>query len=114
MGATGSRFEGPRYPLGALVFYRVKAEGIAEPSTKPGLFCGWHLSPGLRYRGNLVVLDYEAVRQRSHLHWNAKIVHEKEVFLPPTEHIEFPLAKAAQVAMSEMADEEKELEEGDL
>ena len=107
--ATGSRFEGPRYPLGALVFYRVKAEGIAEPSTKPGLFCGWHLSPGLRYRGNLMVLDYEAVRQRSHLHWNAKIVHEKEVFLPPTEHIEFPLAKAAQVAMSEMADEEKEL-----
>ena len=50
--AKGSDFEGPRYPLGALVYYRAKRD-LGEPTTKSKLFAGWHLAPGLRYRGNL-------------------------------------------------------------
>ena len=48
----------------------------AEPTTKPGLFCGWRLDAGLRYRDILQVLGYEAVRTRAHLHWLPKGVHE--------------------------------------
>ena len=36
----GSKFLGPKYPLGALVFYRSKGDGMAEPTTRPGLFAG--------------------------------------------------------------------------
>ena len=66
--ATGKVFHGPRYPLRALVFYRVKGDGMASATTKPGLFVGWHLSPGLRYCSSLLVLDYELVRGRNHLY----------------------------------------------
>ena len=107
--ATGKPFDGVSYPLGALVFYRSKGDGMAEPTTRPGLFAGWHLSPGLRYRGNVKILDYESVRERGHLHWQPRVMHEKEVYFPPTEYIEFPLALAAQNAMLQMTDEEKEV-----
>ena len=102
--ATGSEFEGPKYPLGALIFYRAKSDGMAEPTTRPGLFVGWNLSPGLRYRGNLLIVDYEAARTRAHLHWVPKIIHQKETFLPPIEHVEFPLARAARTALYDMTD----------
>ena len=101
--ATGSEFDGPKYPLGALVYYRAKGD-IGEPTTKPGLFAGWHLSPGLRYKGNLQIIDYEAVRNRSHLHWVPKVIHQRECFLPPFEHLEFPLARAARCALLNMED----------
>eukprot|EP00435_Cladocopium_sp_Y103_P022705 s3286_g5.t1 len=107
--ATGKPFDGVSYPLGALVFYRSKGDGMAEPTTKPGLFAGWHLAPGLRYKGNVKILDYESVRERSHLHWQPRVLHEKEVYFPPTEYIEFPLALAAHTAMLQMTDEEKEV-----
>ena len=107
--ATGRVFDGPRYPLGALVFYRARGDGMAAATTKPGLFIGWHLSPGLRYRGNLLLLDYESIRGRNHLYWVPKILHEKETFLPPMLHIEFPLARAARNSMLNMDDEEQEL-----
>ena len=107
--ATGNAFSGPRYPLGALVFYRSRGDGMASPTTRPGLFIGWHLSPGLRYRGNLMVIDYDAIRGRSHLYWVPRILHEKEAFLPPMQHVEFPLARAAKNALLNMDDEEHEL-----
>ena len=104
--ATGAEFEGPKYPLGALVFYRAKGDGLAEPTTKPGLFVGWHLSAGLRFKGNLLIIDYEATRTRAHLHWVPKVIHQKETFLPPIEHVEFPLARAARSALLDMTDVE--------
>lgn len=49
----------------------------AEPTTKPGLFCGWRLDAGRRYRDILQVLDYEAVRTRApSLVYQWKKVHE--------------------------------------
>ena len=80
--ATGSDFEGPKYPLGALVYYRAKGD-LGELTTKPGLFAGWHLQPGFRYRGNLLIVDYEAVRTRAHLHWIPKVIHQKETCCQP-------------------------------
>ena len=46
--ATGQAFDGPRYPLGALVFYKAKGDGLSEASTKPGILLGWHMSPGMK------------------------------------------------------------------
>ena len=60
--------------------------------------------PGLRYQGNVLIVDYEAVRGGAHLHWIPKVIHQKKTFLPPIENVEFPLARAARVALLEMAD----------
>ena len=56
-----------------------------------------------------MVIDYDAIRGRNHLYWVPRILHEKEVFLPPMLHIEFPLARAAKNALLNMDDEEHEL-----
>ena len=107
--ATGSEFPGPKYPLGSLVFYRAKGDGMAEPTTKPGLFVGWRVDAGLRYREVVQVLDYENVRNRAHLHWSPRDMYVKEVFFPPLEHIQFPLAVAARQALFSMTDADAEL-----
>ena len=36
--ATGKPFDGVSYPLGALVFYRSKGEGMAEPNSSGVVF----------------------------------------------------------------------------
>ena len=76
---------------------------MAAPTTRPGLFAGWRVDSGLRYRNVVQVVDYEAVRARAHLHWSPKDLHEKEVFFPPAEHIEFPVSNAAMKALKEMS-----------
>ena len=106
---TGEPFLGVKYPLGALVFYRAKSDGMAAPTTRPGLFAGWRIDSGLRYRNVVQVVDYEAVRARAHLHWSPKDLHEKEVFFPPVEYIEFPLSNAAMKALKEMSDPDVEV-----
>ena len=82
---------------------------MAAPTTRPGLFAGWRVDSGLRYRNVVQVVDYEAVRARAHLHWSPKDLHEKEVFFPPVEHIEFPLSNAAMKALKDMSDPEVEV-----
>ena len=106
---TGHPFTGVKYPLGALVFYREKGDGIAEPTTKPGIFVGWKLEPGLRYRDVVRILDYEDVRTQKHLHWVPKEKYQKEVYFPPIENIEFPLQNAAKCALRDMTDPKHEL-----
>ena len=41
---AGEPFLGVKYPLGALVFYRAKSDGMAAPTTRPGLFAGWRVN----------------------------------------------------------------------
>ena len=91
------------------MFYKAKGDGLSEASTKPGIFAGWHMSPGMKYKGSLLVLDYEALRNRSHLYWVPKQIQAQEVYLPPTDRIEFPLARVAKQALLDMSDPEKEI-----
>ena len=63
----------------------------------------------MQYKGSLVVLDYESLRNRSHLYWVPKQIQAQEADLPPTDRIEFPLARAAQQALLDMSDPEKEI-----
>ena len=63
----------------------------------------------MRYKGSLLILDYEALRARSHLYWVPKQIQAQEVYLPPTERIEFPLARAARQTFLNMSDPEREI-----
>ena len=63
-----SAFRWSEVPPGALVFYKAKGDWLSEASAKPGIFAGWTISPGMRYKGSLLVLDYESLRNRSHLY----------------------------------------------
>lgn len=50
------------------------------------------MSPSLRYKGNLQILDdYEAARNMNHLYWTCKIIQEREA----KQFIEFPRVKGS-------------------
>ena len=53
---TGEPFTGPLIPLGALIHYRSKT-GVFQPGALPGIFAGWRIDSGMRYRKILQVLD---------------------------------------------------------
>jgi len=50
----GDPFEGYRIPPGALVYYKPPKHRelpAFDPRTLPGIFCGWRLDPGYKFRG---------------------------------------------------------------
>ena len=57
---TKTKFDGKRLFFGQLVYYRKKhpTKRTLEPNMAPGLFVGWRIDPGLRYRDVVKVLDY--------------------------------------------------------
>ena len=59
--ASGQRFDGPHWLLGQLVYYRVSDRTKLHKfsgSCVPGIFAGWRLENGCRYRGVVLILDY--------------------------------------------------------
>ena len=99
--AFGSSFPGANYALGQLVFYRTKSQykPKLEPNAQPALMAGWKLDFGLRYKGVLIVLDYEALRE-------GKIVivpaPDREVYT--RDNVVFPLAEVAERALDRFSD----------
>ena len=81
---TKSPFEGRRLCFGQLVFFRKKSatRRTLEPNMSPGLFLGWRIDPGLRYRGVLRVLDYQEYRTKKNA--LAVDVPQEELFSAPT------------------------------
>eukprot|EP00435_Cladocopium_sp_Y103_P008030 s2775_g2.t1 len=80
----------------------------------PRYCSGWSLKELMALVRDLdmQIVDFDgcqAVRERAHLHWQPRVLHEKEAYFPPTEFIECPLAMAAHTAMLQMTDEEKEV-----
>ena len=58
----GEDFGGWRLPFGALVHYRppkpvLKSLPKFSPTSIPGIFVGWHLEPGCRWRGDYLVIS---------------------------------------------------------
>eukprot|EP00973_Karenia_brevis_P031600 4358825-Karenia_brevis.AAC.1 len=48
------------------------------PNGVPGIFMGWEIQSGIRYRGNVYIGDWEAFTQKN---WSAvKLVPDKEVY----------------------------------
>ena len=65
---SGEAFTGPKWLLGQLVFYRVADKDKIPKfagSCLPGIFAGWRLDYGCRYRGVVLVLDYEKLKTRA-------------------------------------------------
>ena len=55
----GEPFCGKRPIFGQLVYYLDDKQHTLEPRTSPGIFVGWKLETGMRYRGVLIVADYD-------------------------------------------------------
>ena len=94
--AFGTEFKGASYALGQLVFYRTKFQNKSKiaPNASPALMAGWKLEFGMRYKGVLTLLDYQALRE-------GKIViaqaPDREVYA--RDKIVFPLADLAEKAL---------------
>ena len=99
----GEAFTGPLEPFGRLCYYRdIKKKHPLQPTASPGLFVGWRLDTGLRYRGVLLVLDYERARAHG---WRNNFVRscpEKEVHFPA--EVVFPYAVAAEERLRTLKD----------
>ena len=85
---TKEPFNGARACFGQLVWYRKKgSKKTLDPNMAPGLFLGWRVDPGMRYRNVVRVMDYSDFREK-------RIdVPEPELFIeegPPV----FPVANA--------------------
>ena len=63
--AFGFSFHGANYSLGQFVSYRTKSQykPKLEPNAQPALMAGWKLKFGLRCKGVLAVLGYDALRE---------------------------------------------------
>ena len=78
------------------MFYRTKSQykPRLEPNAQPALMAGWKLEFGLRYKGVLIVFDYDALRE-------GKIVcvqaPDREVYT--RDAVVFPLADVAEKAL---------------
>ena len=87
---TRNKFDGMRLCFGQLVYYRRKSptKRTLEPNMSPGLFLGWRIDPGFRYRNVLRVLDYQEYRTRG---GNSAVdVPEAEIFVPEGDPV-FPV-----------------------
>ena len=100
---TKSPFEGRRLCFGQLVFFRKKSatRRTLEPNMSPGLFLGWRIDPGLRYRGVLWVLDYQEYRTKKNA--LAIDVPQEELYVEPGPPC-FPIAFARDKALKEGRD----------
>lgn len=72
------------------------------PTTLLGTFLGWRIESSVRHRGNLVVAEYDQVRQKGLNPQFLHSVHQKEVHFPA--EVRFPLAEAATRALTGMSD----------
>ena len=59
----GEDFKGVTAFFGQLCFYLDRTNHSCMPRTSPGLFVGWKLESGLRYRSIVQIADFDAVRE---------------------------------------------------
>ena len=74
-----------RIPLGALVYYKPpnhKDLPAFHSRTFPGVFCGWRLGSGFKFRNVHLVLDYEALRTDAKGCGRPVQVHATELAVP--------------------------------
>ena len=79
---TREKFNGVRLCFGQLIYYRKKhpTKRTLEPNMAPGLFLGWRIDSGLRYRNVTRILDYQESELEVLPVWpmfRARIVHTR-------------------------------------
>mgnify|MGYP003318600937 CR=1 FL=1 len=100
----GEAFNGPVEPFGRLVYYLDRSAHPLAPTTSAGLFLGWRLECGLRFRNVLLIANYDAVRERGFLLQLVRSIPQKEVYFP--ENLDFPYAVARDKALASLEDVE--------
>ena len=101
---TKEKFAGARCCFEQLVWYRLKSAGkrALEPNMAPGLFLGWRIDPGMRYRRVLKAMDYQSFRTNGNV--TVHDVPEPEMFVEEGDPV-FPIAAAADRALRAGDDE---------
>lgn len=82
----GEPFTGYKIPPGALMYYKHpkhKDLPAFDPRTFSGLFVGWRLDAGCKFRNIRLVLDYEAVRKNATGFGRPIQVHSSELVMMP-------------------------------
>ena len=99
--ARADQHTGANYALGQLVFYRTKFQNKSKiaPNASPALMAGWKLEFGMRYKGVLALLDYQALREGKVVIASAP---DREVYA--RDKIVFPLADLAEKALESFSD----------
>ena len=94
---TRNKFEGMRLCFGQLVYYQRKSPTkTLEPNMSPGLFLGWRIDPGFRYRNLVRVLNYQEYRARG---GNSAVdVPEAEIFVSEGDPV-FPVGFSRRQAL---------------
>lgn len=77
--------------------YRVRDKEKFAQNASPGLFCGYRMEAGIKFRGICHVLDYNAVKNKTGEFWRPKPVPEEELYIPEGE-ARFPLGCLAEAA----------------
>jgi hypothetical protein len=98
---NGSAFTGPIQPYGRLCFYRDTSGHPMTSPALPGFFAGWRLERGVRYRGVLLIFDYELARGGNFSSRSLRCRPQQEVVFP--ELLEFPFARARDIALGNLA-----------
>ena len=89
---TEEPFNRKRACFGQLVWYRSKGSKLTlEPNMSPGLFLGWRIDAGMRYRNVVKVLDYNEFRGKRNT--SVHDVPEPELYIEDGPPI-FPIANA--------------------
>ena len=87
-------------PFGRLLWYVDKDTHPMCPQTSPGLFLGWRIESGIRYRHVVHVINYDRVKKGGFTAKAIKSIPQKEVHFP-TELI-FPFAEARKASINQM------------
>ena len=101
--ATGAEFNGRRLALGQLCYCRVISSDKTSAAAHAGIFAGWRIEAGLRYRGVCKVLSYKALKDQSGSFGEPISVPEAELFVPNGDP-SYPLRNIAEEAVKKFED----------
>ena len=85
------------------MYYRVVSPDKTQAAAIAGIFAGWKIEAGFRYRYVTRVLSYSALKNRTGNFWEPLKVPEAELFVPPGEPT-FPLRGIAEHAIAHFAE----------
>ena len=94
-------FNGPQQPFGRLCHYHTKAGHPLMPTSAAGLFIGYRIETGIRFRNVLLVADYDSVRSNGFQWRFVRSVPVKECYFPA--NVTFPFAEAHAISFTTMA-----------
>ncbi len=93
-------FKGANYALGQLVFYRTKFQNKSKiaPNASPALMAGWKIEFGMRYKGVVTLIGYQALREGKIVTAQAP---DREVYTH--DKVVIPLADVAEKALEKFS-----------